>query len=361
MILKSLSRRSNSGQLINYVLRYITKEEKTNAPDNAQHSLITIRHNVRSRSIKGYIREFQENESYRIYKRRDSVRLFHTVLSFGAHDKEHIDHKILKDFARKFIELRGQNNLYIGAPHFDKDHTHLHLVVSGTQLNGRSSRLSKQEFKHLKLSLEAYQREHYPELIHSIVEHDKHTQQTKENLFKIFKAERQTGKQAVLNSLELNHANSTSLETFLSNLTKDGHVPYYRNGRLQGVIYENKKYRFSRLGFDDNRLTQFSSRRTEDELSLEELQQLRVGHKRPLVNDIDNQQQELQEGTTEEEAKNLEEMSMIRHNDIRRVRSRVCNVAEVENTDSQTSSDTGQSDEQADGFFAGNSDLEIAL
>src|SRR5690242_501779 len=145
MILKSLSRKSNGSQLMKYIFRYINDDQKRAGLSEKEISKshnhhFFIRHNIRSRSsIKNLIKEFKENESYRLVRRKDSVKIFHTILSFAGKDRAHVNDKLLKDISKKFIEERGLSNLYVGAKHQDKDHVHLHIAVSGTQLNGRSS------------------------------------------------------------------------------------------------------------------------------------------------------------------------------------------------------------------------------
>ncbi len=96
MIIKSLSRKSNSSQLVKYIFRYVLDDEKkkeiskNDLVKSVQPNFI-IRHNVRSRSVKGYVKEFQENEAYRIVRRKDSVQLFHTIISFAPGDSKVIN------------------------------------------------------------------------------------------------------------------------------------------------------------------------------------------------------------------------------------------------------------------------------
>ncbi len=262
MIIKFLSRKSsNSKQLLEYILRYIVDDNKLTKTDltindsNVRPNKFIIRHNVRSRSIKGFVREFNENESYRIVHRKDSVKLFHAVISFSNKDKELINDKILKDIANKFIEERGSNILHVGSKHEDKEHIHMHICSSGTQLNGRSARISNQKFKSIKLALDRYQRENYPFLVNSLPEHGKSKRLAKEALLESFKTNRQSNKATFLEKLDELSSNAISKEDFLTQIKNLGHELYFRTGKLQGVLFEGKvKYRFSRLGFDQERL-----------------------------------------------------------------------------------------------------------
>src|SRR5579872_2961380 len=110
MIVKSLSRKgggSSTGQLMNYLLRYTLDKEKLKKLPEPKKPLV-IRHNIRSRTVKGYAKEFKKNEENRIHKRKDAVQVYHTILSFSNLDKEHVDEKVLTDISNKYIELRGK-------------------------------------------------------------------------------------------------------------------------------------------------------------------------------------------------------------------------------------------------------------
>jgi hypothetical protein len=236
-------------------------------------SKLTVRHNIRARSLKGIIAEFAKNESFRLVKRKDSVRLYHTVLSLSNKDRALVDEKVLNDLAKKYVALRGLNNLYVGACHFDKDHAHIHIVHSGTSLDGRSSRVTKQQFHSIKLNLERYQLEQYPFLTHSLVDHGKKRRLAKEDIIKSVQANRQTKKEGLLASLERLAGTATSKEQFIEQLQQLGHEVYFRNGRMQGVMVDDVKFRFSRLGFDEERLAALDQSKN----LLLEMEELRKG------------------------------------------------------------------------------------
>jgi hypothetical protein len=336
MILKSLSRKSEStGQLVGYVMRYVFKEQEDTLQEKIQPkeqgTSFVIRHNLRSRTVlKSFVKEFQENEKYRLVKRRNSVKLFHTILSISNKDKSHVSDAMLKDLAKKFIELRGSNNLYLGTKHEEGvDHIHMHIIVSGTQLNGRSSRVSKQKFHSIKLALQKYQREKYPELINSLPEHGKEKRMAKENLIEHIKANRQTDKQALLEGLEKIYANATSKEHFLEQLKTTGHNVYLRNGRVQGITFNEKKFRFGRLGFDESKLQALDQPQPLQENSLQLLQQLREEKVKKTKREIIKTELNSIESTNKE-SKTLKELSSIRNSRTSREHLKDCIDEEFE-------------------------------
>lgn len=276
-LIKSLSRKSNAGQLITYALRYVTHEKAISK--NTNDATLILRHNIRARSVPGYIREFKENESYRLYKRKDSVILFHDIISFAPQDKKNITHEILKDFSKKYVSLRGNNNLYLIVRHSEKEHEHLHCIISGVALSGYSARISKQQFKYIKIELNKFQQEKYPELAHSLIAHEKNKTKSKEGIVQAVKNIRQTDKQSLIACLEKNYVVSNSTTDFLKRLQDQAYIPYYRNSRLQGVTVSGRKYRFSRLGFDSEKIEALNHNVTLEHKTLQELQSLRAGKK----------------------------------------------------------------------------------
>ncbi len=309
MILKSLSRRSNSGgQLFSYLLRYSLKEKSLKNKDQAT---IIYTHNLRSRSPQGWIKEYLVNESYRIYHRKNSVMLFHNIISFSPLSKEHLNDKILKDIAKKFVELRGPNNLYLAVAHKEKAHTHLHLVVSGTSLSGKSSRVSKQKFQHIKIELDKHQ-EKYPQLVHSLIQHQKNNPRSKEELIQYAKTNRQTIKQILLLSVDNLYNKAASPKDFLKRLKAETYEPYYRNGKLQGIIVDEKKYRLSRLGINEEKLQHLEHQASSMEKHLSELKLIRSGNTRSQSRDINIKENKDISSQSQDSQSQLQDISDIR-------------------------------------------------
>jgi len=276
MILKSLSRKSGTPQLLNYLFE---KKEKLS---DEKHSPLLIKHNIRSQSLDKWAKEFEENESHRLVRRKDSVQAYHTVLSFSHKDKEKVNEKVLKDIAKEYIKLRGENNLYIAIAHYDKDHVHLHIAMSGTQyLTGISSRISKKDFHQLKVALDKYQQEKYPQLSNSLPSHGKGSKPLSRSENENIKRNERTSsqKETLLELLETSYAKSSSVKDFISSLEEQGHQVYYRSGKLTGVKFEgDRKFRFSRLGYDKEKIAELDRIQLKQEENLRELQDLREEH-----------------------------------------------------------------------------------
>ncbi|MBK9220682.1 MAG: relaxase/mobilization nuclease domain-containing protein [Saprospiraceae bacterium] len=202
----------------------------------------------------------------------------HTILSFSNKDKEHISKELLRDISKKFVELRGKDNMYLASSHHDKDHNHLHIVMSGTKyMTGESNRISKKEFHELKLALDAYQKEKYPQLVHSLPEHGKSLKsQLTEKEHQLQSREgKLSQKQQILETVEAVYNKSKSKDDFLSQLKSEGYEPYYRGGNLYGVEDEGRNFRFKTLGFDKDKLDELDRKPDNEEKELKEISDLR--------------------------------------------------------------------------------------
>ncbi|MBK6545767.1 MAG: relaxase/mobilization nuclease domain-containing protein [Saprospiraceae bacterium] len=269
MILKNLTRRSNTGQLVNYLF----KQEKDAKPKPI------LKHNLRSRTTKSWTKELDKNFELRLNRRKDNIRLHHTIISFSNKDKKQINLELLKDITKKYIELRGRDNIYLASSHHDKEHIHLHIVMSTHKyLTGESNRISRQEFRDMKLALDTYQKEKYPELVHSLPSHGKSQklQLTDPELKLQDREGKLSQKQELLETVQTVYSRSKSLDNFLSELKSEGYNSYSRGGKVYGVEDESgRHYRFKTLGFDLNKLEELDRKAQEEAKQLQELSSLR--------------------------------------------------------------------------------------
>ena len=228
-------------------------------------------HNVKGQLLNEIIREYKTVDANRIHQRKDQTAVQHIILSWSDKDAEKIDDRKLKSISKEFIRLYGEDNLYTFFKHEDQNHKHLHAAISGTKLNGLSSRMSKSKFQEIKIELDKFQQKKFPELVNSLPSHGKSTKE--KGITKNINSERSLDKDKLSMLLETTYSKATSIEHFLSQMKSLGHEPYYRNGKLQGVKYDGeRKFRFSRLGYDEKKLLDLNTK----EKGLKELQSLRT-------------------------------------------------------------------------------------
>jgi hypothetical protein len=266
---------AKDGDIQKFIENHILKQQREDLEKRIP--AVLIKQNIRARSIPGYIKAFEENEKMRMHVRSNNVKAYHHVISFSDLDKGQINENMLKDIAQKYIELRGGNSLFLGAVHH-KENMHIHLIQSATQYcTGLANRVSQQQFQELKVAMQEYQMEKYPQLVNSVVDHKSQNRKTKSGELEKNKRDERTGKASLLGLLETTLTKSTSTEHFLNQLQALGHEPYYRAGRLQGIKYEGTtKFRLGRLGFD-TKLKSLDMKKEKEDKELKELQQLRGG------------------------------------------------------------------------------------
>jgi hypothetical protein len=286
MIIKNITRTAKSGRggiraTLNYVFRYVLDKEKTGqTPDLAKHCIIA--HNIRNRTdIKEVVKEFEAVGKRRVYTREDQTVLHHTIISFHPEDSKLVTDAMLRDIAKKYIQLRGHNTVVIGARHGDRSHAHIHLVMSGTRLNGRSSRISNKDFQQIKIAMDEYQKALYPELIHSL---PPQTRILGENRIKNeLYPNRSIRKERLAAIIYESYSQAQSTAAFLCHIEKKQISPYYRNGILTGIIENGIKYRLATLGYDRKTLDQLEHRKVFEQ-EMNKIQAIRANAKQRFLN-----------------------------------------------------------------------------
>ncbi len=258
MIIKSMSRKSGGfRQLLDYLDRDSDSEGLT--------------WNLLSSERKDIAQEFMGNSRY-AQKRKNGVLLYHEILSFSPKDKGVLTPAILEDLTFSYLEKRAVGALAYAQIHSHQSAPHVHLVISANLLKqAKKLHLNKAQFQEIKLDLEAYQREKYPQLKHSIAfEKDSGRALQKSNPeierdrrinFELAQAEpcdminfgkgraEPSKKERVRKKLQAILHDSTGEEEFASWLKNVGYELYVR-GKTIGILDQvsGKKYRLKRLG-----------------------------------------------------------------------------------------------------------------
>lgn len=202
------------------------------------------------------------NEQFRIHKRKNNVRLYMDILSFHPRDAERLNNEKLHQIALKYLSLRAPKSMAIATVHKnEKNHTHLHICFSAVEYKtGKSIRISKEDFQHkVKLEMEKYQQEVFPELVLSKIHHKKSLTPKKllkkENEKILEEFGEISEKQEVLKVVEDVFTVSKSQQDFYKKLEEKGLQLYSRNGTIVG-IQGNRKFRFKTLGYTPEILQQ---------------------------------------------------------------------------------------------------------
>ena len=224
MIIKSLSRATKSFEAL---YNYLTRDNES--------ILNTFNLYSNPYNSKELISEFLDNAEY-LKRARGKNYLYHEIISLNKNSltlKE--QENILSDLVSKYISLRAENHLTFTALHKDKDHIHIHLMISANELMGdRRVRLSKKDFSSIQKELEQYSNSTYPQLGETTHYQKKPSQY-------------QNKKEKLQAELKKLFEQSKSKEAFKSSCEMIG-LEFYTRGKTVGVIYESKKYRLKTLG-----------------------------------------------------------------------------------------------------------------
>lgn len=254
MIIYSMTRKETSfGQLVHYIL-------EREAPDNKES--FTYLHGfdpryVNTENPQTIIEGFRRNAKP-IYHMDNRIKMYHEIMSFSPEDSHLITLDTLLDISRKYADVRGRDGLVMARPHFDKNHIHVHFMISGNKVGtAKSMRVSKKEFEKQKLELQGYQLKHYPELIKSYVRQRHQEEYVKPKYNNTTQTQKRkqmekhnrafTIKENLKNMLEKFIPQSNSLYDLVRFCKKNKYTVYERSGIPQGVIYNGKKHRFTTL------------------------------------------------------------------------------------------------------------------
>ena len=265
------------------LLKYMVND-KDRLFDKNGHSF-TITHNLNADTIEDWDRQVRENEAYRQHRRANSVILTHEILSWHKEDAKDISLGKLEDMAREYIKNRNPNGMYIVVPHFNKSHYHVHICTSGIEYRtGKTMRLAKKDLQMLKQQVQKYQLEKYPELSKSIVNHSKSPKEKALLTEKEYQCKqrigRATDKEKVLVILESCFRKANSKEDFYQKLKENGLCTYIRSGEITGIIHGNRKFRFKRLGYTEDRMNELDKKLMQSK----EISSVREKSKEKIIN-----------------------------------------------------------------------------
>lgn len=215
------------------------------------------------------IREFNDNARYltKTAKRKKVFR-YHEVLAFAHENSRDLTREKLQKIAHEYLKLRDPQGLSkaVCVPHLEQEkHYHIHILLTSNHIESPRSgdmMMTNEQYYHIRREMERYVLRTMPELHRSTVFlKEAEIQQIlpqkyrgERRLMQLEKPakKRNHQKEKVAEIVhEILHKSNT-LEEFTELLKKTPQIePYYRGGKLTGIIHErNKKYRFKTLGIE---------------------------------------------------------------------------------------------------------------
>lgn len=248
-------------QLVNYIL---TDKGRIENPFEAPILL----QNINRLDLATMHKDFLENYKFQS-TRKGGIALYHEIVAISKKDRPLITKEMIQDMMQKYIDLRGlQNALVIAKSHDDQ---HIHFMISSNELRSKKRlRMSQKEMKTFLRDFENYHKEEYPELEHSIVhtikqpklirdiaQENRNHRREKEYQLKLRLGDNKTQKEVVadvVNELLQKAGNFSQLVQHIEE-TKGLEIYSYR-GKIRGILFQNRKWRFSTLGVSKERLLQ---------------------------------------------------------------------------------------------------------
>ncbi len=273
MIIKSKSYKTTRS--FTTVLNYIFRENEI-----TQGFVLTKFVKGKDLAVETLQRQLLSNEELRVNRRKNNVVLYMDILSFHPKDAEQLTNDKLHQITLKYLSLRAPKSIAVATVHRnEKDHTHLHICFSGLEYKtGKSIRISKDDFQQkVKLPMEQYQQQVFPELMLSKIRHEKSfiikKEQKKDSEKFLEMGGELSEKQHLLKILEEVFKTATCEKDFYQKLETKKIKLYSRNGKITG-IEGTRKFRFSRLGYTSELLHSLEHNPTQYQ-RLEQLQKIR--------------------------------------------------------------------------------------
>jgi|GEM_PF-3614660 histone H3/H4 len=290
MIIKSKSIKSKKAleNTIRYILtkesqkelgfiinRYIKGDRNFDSLMDEAQTDLKKQEKILEKRIKNMVNQFSHNESKRKIQRSNSNFAYHEIISFHKSDTDKLPKKVMLKIARKYAKERSPNSMVVSTMHSDKDHLHIHNVISALEFaTGKPVRLSRKEFKEVKNRMEHYQDKELG-LEFSKVNHSK-----KKDTILQLDIERELNlrgkrseRQDIQDILVGVYARERKEIVHYRELEKAGLKLYSRGGKIVGVQGFRRRYRLKTLGFDP--ALRLSMENIQSPYRMEELQKLK--------------------------------------------------------------------------------------
>jgi len=170
MIVKAISHKSSDKTAMKKLVNYVFDPEKLK-DDKLHREKVIVKKNIRGYNSENWIASFYTNDRNRTFEHQNRTVLRHEIVSFSKEDNSKITKEMLQAIGKWYLKHRS-DSLGVCGVHWE-DSVHLHFIISGVSLEGKSTRISREAFKNFKIALQDYQKENYPELSNSIVNHSK--------------------------------------------------------------------------------------------------------------------------------------------------------------------------------------------
>ena len=200
---------------------------------------------------------FERNHAH-LPKRANGNALYHEVIVLERQDglSDTRQAELLLDLAERYCAKRAPNQLAYGRIHQDRDHHHIHLMISSNAVRSdRRVRMTKSQFAEIQRELERYRLDRFPELGDlRIYNPDPAREQSR------WPSQRESLRETLTGLFE----NARSERVLLDDVLAAGYR-FYRHGHQIGVehLATGRRHRLRSLGLEAAYAEAFQRVRTE--------------------------------------------------------------------------------------------------
>lgn len=237
-------------QLYDYIVR-----------DDDNDTRYNFTHNCFGTDREDILQEFYTNSDL-LKKRMGSNYLYHEIISITRSRQlsEDQQKQLLQEITQQYINARAKDCLVFAGLHDEKDNQlHYHLIISANKVDvAKRYYHSKQNFDEIKVRLEEYVLQQYPQLeqdklISKDKQLDKNGQRVKSTHANKCEGEyiRRTGKQSIKQQTANRIKDIFLMSDDISDYTKrlrEENIESYVRGKTMGFIVDGRKHRIHTLG-----------------------------------------------------------------------------------------------------------------
>lgn len=242
MIIKSLSRKSASyDQLLEYMQRGSVQD-------------FTVFHNIYRNTEKDRILQEFELMGAQLPTRKNGNMLYHEILSLQRQDGVDLEQQkqALYTMVQQYLQERAPGQLGYGCMHVEKEHLHIHLMLTPNRLDrpAKRVRLTKAQLWEIQGRMEMFLQERWPELKERSL-YSRSAPPALKKKDKEFQLEQRTGKPSVKSQvkekLEVMLEQSTTQASLNAKLAEQSMQLEIR-GKNPVITAGGRRYRLRTLG-----------------------------------------------------------------------------------------------------------------
>lgn len=169
MIVKAISHKCSKKSSIKKLITYVFDPNKMKDKNGEE---LIVKQMISGYDKSKWADQFKQNDELRNFQHSKRTVLRHELISFSPESAPYLSRETLKTIAKYYLSNRAPRAMGVATIHYDEN-LHIHFIIAGVSIDGDSTRISRKNFKDFKIQLQEFQKQNFPELSHSVVDHSK--------------------------------------------------------------------------------------------------------------------------------------------------------------------------------------------